>query len=173
MKVLYTSSPEDFIPIITIGSTIIDFPNSGTSPNWASAVDAFAVAVEGALSGLVGPFDVPPQVLVIDSYNPGTNINIPSLSFSTSVVRGAFIRYTVYRSTSLTNAYEIGELRIVYNPTGPTNNKWEVGRQFVGDGEITFTVTDVGQVQFTTTALSGINHTGQLTFTAQALLQTG
>ena len=159
------------MPIVTIGSTIINFPNSGTSPNWAPAVIDFAVAVENALAGVVGPFDVSPQTLIIDTYNPGTNINIPNLSFSTTVVRGAFIRYTVFRSTSMTSAYEIGELKIVYNPSGPVNNKWEVGRQYVGDGSITFNVTDTGQVQFTTTTLSGINHTGQLSYSAVALLQ--
>jgi hypothetical protein len=47
-----------------------------------------------------------------------------------------------------------------------------VGQQLVGDGYITFTVTDTGQVEFSTTAISGTGHTGTLTFVAQAILQS-
>ena len=37
---------------------------------------------------------------------------------------------------------------------------------------IEFNVTDNGQIQFTTTALSGASHAGRLTFEARALEQT-
>lgn len=159
------------MPIITIGSTIIDFPNSGSSPNWSSAVISFAEAVQNTLSGLAGPADVFPQIFVINAFNPGTNVPIPNLTFSTTIVRAAFIRYAVYRTTSATSAYESGELNIVYNPNGPVNNKWEYSRDYIGDGQISFTITDTGEVQLNTTALAGINHAGKLVYSAQALLQ--
>jgi hypothetical protein len=158
--------------IITIQGSPISFPVAGTSPQYAEAIDEFAVAVEGALNTVIGAFDVPPQSLVIDSYNPGTNIPIAALSFPTASVRAAFIRYAVFRSTNLTSVYESGELEIVYNPNGPVNNKWEVGQQLLGNGDITFSVTDSGQVQFSTTAIAGTSHTGLLTFVAQAVLQS-
>lgn len=159
------------MPSINIQGTIIDFPDSGSSPNWAQSVIEFAQAVESALSGLAGPFDVAPQSLNIDSYNPGTNINITNLSFPTSDVRSASIKYAVYRSTNSTNAYESGNIEVVYNPNGPINNKWEIARDYIGNGSITFSITDNGQVRFSTTTLAGLNHTGVITFTAQAILQ--
>lgn len=163
------------IPIVIQG-TPINFPESATSPQWAEAVDQFAKAVENALNSFVGPFDVAPQALIIDAYNPGTNINIAALSFPTSQVRSAFIRYSVFRTTSLEIAGETGELTIFYNPNGPTNNKWEVGQRVVsgiiGGGRISFNVTDTGQVQFSTTSMSGSNHVGKLTFVAQSILQS-
>ena len=157
---------------ITIQGTVISFPQSGTGPQWAEAVDQFASAVEGALNSVVGAFDVAPQALIIDAYNPGTNINIAALSFPTTSVRSAFIRYAVFRSTNSTSVYESGSLEIVYNPNGPVNNKWEVAQQIVGDGQILFNVTDTGQVQFSTLAIAGGSHTGKLTFVAQSILQS-
>lgn len=159
------------MPTIIIQGTPIDFPDSDQSPNWAPAVIQFAQAVEAALSIAIGTFDISPQVMNIDASNPGTNVNIHNLSFSTTQVRGAFIRYTVYRNTSTTTAVEGGTIEIVYNPAGPVNNKWEISRVRTGNAFIDFTVTDVGQVQFTTATLSGINHVGRLSYEANALEQ--
>lgn len=160
------------MPDINIQGTIISFPDSAASPNWAEAVDQFAKAVEGALGSVVGAFDVAPQALIIDPYNPGTNIDITPLSFPVSSVRSAFIRYAVFRSTTATSVYESGELLVVYNPNGPINNKWEIAQRLVGDAQITFSITDAGQVRFSTIALAGSNHTGKLTFVAQSILQS-
>lgn len=160
------------MPVIQIGTTVIQFPDSGTSPNWAQPIIDFATAVQNTLSGLAGPADVFPQIFTIDNFNPGTAVNIPNLTFSTTIVRAAFIRYTVYRTTSSTNANEAGVLIITYNPANPTGNKWEYDRNYVGNGQITFTVTDTGQVQLNTIALAGLNHTGVITYAAQALLQS-
>lgn len=154
--------------VITIQGTPITFPESGTSPNWAQAVDTFAVAVQDALAGLVGPADVTPQVFVIDNYNPGTNINVPNLSFSTTTVRAAFIKYALYRSTDATSAYEAGTLIAVYNTAGGV---WDVAQgPYAGNGQFSFNMTNVGQVQITTNTLAGINHTGHLSYSATALL---
>lgn len=83
------------MPQITIQNTVIDFPDSAQSPNWSEPVIAFAEAVELALASVVGPYDVPSQVLNIDAYNPGTDIEITALNFPSSEVRSAFIRYAL------------------------------------------------------------------------------
>lgn len=162
------------MPTITIQGTPIEFPNSSASPNWAEGVIAFAEAVESALTSAVGPYDVPPQVVTIDAYNPGTNVDIAALTFPTANVRAAFIRYSVFRTASspTTTAYEAGTLTLVYNPNGSTNSKWEVIRSYVGDGSITFSVSDTGQVSFSTTQIGTTSHTGKLSFVAQALQQS-
>lgn len=163
------------MPTITIQGTVIEIPDSAQSPNWAPPIIEAFQAIADALSSVVGEFDIPPKIMDIDAYNPGININITdgstSLAFPTSDVRGAFVRYSVFRTTSTDTAYETGELMVVYNPNGPNGNKWEVAREYVGDGLITFYMTDTGQIQFTTTAMGGINHEGRLTFLAQAVLQ--
>lgn len=157
---------------VVINGTPITLPSSGQSPNWSEGLIEFTQAVESALSGLVGGSDVAPQVMTIDSYNPGTNISITNLTFSTSAVRGVFIKYSVQRDTSSANAYESGTLTGIYNPNNSVGNKWEVARQYVGEGSIAFNITDTGSVQFTTSTLAGTSHVGKLSYSAAALLQS-
>ena len=151
---------------ITIGSTIIDFPSSADAPNWAPAIIEAFQAVEAALQGFVGPFDVAPQTFVIDAYNPGNNIDIPGLTFPPSDVRAAYIRYTVHRSTDSNEVNEQGELWAVYNDT---NGIWDFSEVKSDNASIEFNITNVGQVQFSTTTIAGLNHEGFITFTAQSL----
>lgn len=104
-----------------------------------------------------------------------SGVNLPNLSFPTSNVRGAFIRYSVYRNTTSTGATtvsESGNLIVTYNPSGPTGNKWEISRDHVGDAQVTFGITDVGQVIFASSTLSGSSHTGVISYAAQSLLQS-
>lgn len=157
-------------PIVIQGTTI-EFPSSAESPNWAPALIAFALAVQNALSSVAGPFDVPPQVYTMVA-NSNTDVSLPDLAFPTSQVRGAFIRYTVFRTTDSTTVYEIGELQIVYNPVGPVGNKWEISRSFTGNGNLTFSVLDTGQVTFTSSTIAGNGHQGFISFAASALLQS-
>jgi hypothetical protein len=166
------------MPDIVIQGTTINFPDSGESPNWADAVIAFAEAVEVALEGATGTYDVSPQSYTIDLFNNVSNQNIPGLTFPTSQVRAAnLIRYAVYRTSSLQVAYESGTMIAVYNSNG---GSWEMTRDYVGDGKIAFNITNTGQVQFSTATtsgttaapLTGTGHTGKIIFAAQALLQS-
>jgi hypothetical protein len=153
---------------ITISGNVISFPTSGEDPNWAPAITEFAQAVEDALSTVSGQFDVTPQVYTMVA-NVNTNVDLPNLSFSTTNVRGAFVQYSVYRTASSPSAtaYESGNLILIY-----TGSSWEVSRDFVGDGSITFNVTNGGQIQFSSTVIGGGTHTGKISYTARALLQS-
>lgn len=155
------------MPTITISGTVIDFPDSSESPNWAEAVILFAQTVADALQGVVGSFDVSPQSFVIDSYNPGTDITLPQLTFSTTDVRAAFISYAVHRTTDTpAELDETGMLWVVYNNQ---NGVWDISREKAGNASITFSITNAGQVQFSTTAMAGSDHTGFITYSAKAL----
>lgn len=161
------------MPTIIIQQTVIDFPDTAASPEWSEGIIAFAKAVEEALNTVIGKADISPQIMTIDAYNSASNINVVNLSFSPNTVRGAFIRYTVYRTTDSSTAYEAGSITAVYNTNGTTGSKWEmIQGPVAADGKITFNMLDSGQIQFSTTALSGINHAGKLSYSAQALLQS-
>lgn len=158
---------------IVIQGTTINFPEPGASPDWGQAIEDFAVATQSAIASAVGTYDVAPQVMNIDAYNPTSgNTNITNLSFSTTQVRGAIVDISVYRNTSSTTVSETTTLTLVYNASNTTGQKWEMARETVGDASITFNVTDVGQVQFTTTTLAGTGHTGILTYRARAVLNS-
>jgi hypothetical protein len=161
--------------ILTINNQVITFPTSGTNPDWSSAVDQFAVAVAEALGSVVNPGDVFPQAFSINSFNSASNIPIPALSFPTSTVLAVFIHYAVYRTTSSANASEAGDIILLYNPNNGTGLKWTLSQgNITGVGaQINFNVTDGGQVQFSTTALSGSGHQGVISFDARALPNGG
>src|SRR5271165_5168158 len=120
------------MPTINIQGTIINFPDSAQSPNWAEGLIQFAEAVELALSTVVGPYDIPPQIFVMTA-NTNTNVPLPGLSFPTSNVQGAQILYTVYEQTttvSPTTVSEFGTIELDYNPSGSTGNKWSIAREY-------------------------------------------
>ena len=155
---------------LIIGGQIINMPSTGQSPVWSDAIIQFAEAVEQVLSGVSGAFDISPQ-----NYNMvadiNTDVDIPGLQFPPANVRGANIRYSIYRTTdSGTDYTESGNILINYNSDATSTHKWEISREFIGDGRITFSITDTGQVQFSTTTISGSNHIGQIMFAAQSLL---
>lgn len=156
---------------IEIQGTLVQFPTSGEEPNWAPPITQFAQLVATALSGLIGPNDVSPQVYTMIA-DTNTNVDLTGLQFSTALVRSALITYSVYRQTSNANASEAGEIQMVYNPNNSIGEKWEFSQQKVDDGKITFNVLDTGQVQFSTTALGGTSHIGHISFYAKALSQT-
>ena len=161
------------MPILTINGTVIDFPDSSSSPNWANAIIQFARAVEGGLAIAIGTYDVAPQAFTIDAFNSATNVDITNLSFPTASVRAVFIRYSIYRTTDSETAYEAGDMIAMYNPGNPVTQKWalSLGNKTGGDGKITFNVTDNGQFRFSSDPLAGSNHAGKIIFEARSLEQ--
>jgi len=156
------------MPIITILGTPVEFPNTGSSPNWAPSVIQFAELVELALQSAVGDFDVPPQVLTLQN-NVNSNLDIPNLNFSTQEVRSANITYSVYRETDTSTSWSEGELNVMYNDD---LGDWAVQREEnVGNitTEVTFNITSTGQLQISTTVLSGTGYTGKIGYYAKAL----
>jgi hypothetical protein len=165
---------------ITIKGTVITLPNSAASPNWSPAIIEAFQALADAVNVFSGSFDVPPQTKNIDIYNSSSNIDIDNLVFPPTDVRAVQVFYTVYRKTQESSlgagdnieVTESGTLECNYNNARPSTQKWEVIRSGGGEAYIDFNVTDLGQVQFTTTALTGINHTGIIAYRALSILNT-
>lgn len=168
------------MPRIIIKGTPIELPNSGQSPQWSPAILEAFQALADAVNVFTGSFDVAPQTMNIDVYNSSSNIDITNLSFPPADVRAVMIFYTVYRKTDETTVAsgdnmevaETGTLSCVYNNSRPSNQKWEVGRVGPGNAYIDFNMNDIGQLQFTTTALSGVNHTGIVSYRALSILNS-
>tara|TARA_R110000868_G_scaffold66014_9_gene197039 strand:+ start:5300 stop:5791 length:492 start_codon:yes stop_codon:yes gene_type:complete len=159
---------------IQIQGTIVNFPSSGESPNWAPAVIEFAQLVEAALGVAVGPYDVTSQTFNIDGYNTG-GTTIPNLTFDNSVVRSAKITISTYRTNTSPSIIvsETRDINITYNPSEATNNKWQIQQERTGgDASISFSVTDAGVFSFVTTSIGSGTHTGILSYSARALTQS-
>ena len=166
------------MPKLVIKGTTINIPASGASPSWAQAIiDAFTVTAD-AVNVFAGTYDVAPQTKNIDIYNSSSNIDINNLVFPQPDVRAVTVFYSVYRKTNETTlgaldnkeVTEAGTLELAYNASRGVGLKWEVVRSGLGNASINFNVTDLGQVQFTTTALTGISHTGIISYRAISVL---
>lgn len=159
------------MPLVTIGSTVIDFPDSAQDPNWAPPVIEFAQATADALSSVVTPGDVVQDTFNIDSINPGT-LSVTGLSLNTAIVRGSLIKYAVIRTRDGVSQAEYGHIYAVYNATLSPGSLWTLSRDYTGEAGVSFTIADTGQVSITTTTIAGAGaHTGTLTYVAQSLLQ--
>jgi hypothetical protein len=164
------------MPRLIIKGTPVNIPDSAQSPNWSTGIiEAFEVLAD-AVNSVTGSFDVAPQTLNIDANNNSTNVDITNLNFPASEVRASTIYYSVFRKTEdsgppdAQELTEAGTLEISYNDSRPINEKWEIVRTFQGEGNISFSITDTGQIQFSTTPLTGINHTGIISFRAISIL---
>jgi len=163
------------MPIININGINVSVPDSGTSPNWSSSIIQAIELIAEALTISAGPFDIPPQNFVMTS-NVNTNVPIPNLEFPVSAVQGSIIFYGVQRSTNSTKVSQSGILILNYDPTQSPGNLWQITDEFASSSssgaDITFTVSDVGQLQFSTTSISGTGHQGTINFRALAVLNS-
>lgn len=166
------------MPKILIKGTEIDFPSSGASPNWAPAIVEVVEALADAVNSVTATYDVPPQIQNIDANNSSTNVNINNLNFPAIDVRAATVYYSVYRKTQNSGppdgkeVTEAGLLEINYNASRPVGQKWEIVRTGQSNALINFNITDLGQIQFSTQPLTGISHTGIISYRALAILNT-
>lgn len=113
---------------INIGSTVINFPTSGTDANWAEAVTEFALAVENQLLSVGLITDISPQVTDI----PETAIK-QLFEMDSAQVRAFTMQYGSYRvSTGVgaTSKTVAGVVNGVYNETTST---WTIDHEFYGD----------------------------------------
>ena len=154
------------MPSITIQGTVIDIPDSGESPNWAPAIIQFCEAVQDAIATFAAPYDVAQQIQNIGSSLLVSNVNIDGLTFPISEVVSSIIYYSVMRTTTTEALVETGELAVNYN-----GSTWELQRLSTssgpsGDAKITFNITSLGQVQFSTQTMTGSSHVGVISYRA-------
>lgn len=157
------------MPTLIIAGTVIDFPNTSASPQWAPGIVQFAEVVTEVLSSLVGSFDVVPQQFILDTVPNSVDTAITNLSFSTTEVRSALISYAIYRNTNTTTVTEAGQLNIVYNESESVGQKWQMLRESDSDALVVFSIDDGGQVFINTTALGGVSYNGFVSYSAKAL----
>ena len=166
------------MPRLIIKGTPVSIPDSAQSPNWAPGIIEAFEALTEAVNAVTGSFDVAPQALNIDANNSSNNVDVNNLNFPASEVRAATVYYSVFRKTEDSGPpdgqelTEAGTLEISYNDSRPIGEKWEIARVYQGEGNIAFNITDLGQIQFSTTPLTGINHVGILSYRAISILNT-
>jgi hypothetical protein len=88
--------------------------------------------------------------------------NITGLLFNPATFRGLILTYSLYRESSTTSAAQIGELKFVYNTA---DDAWFLSDTYAGQNAgVEFSITNAGQVQYTSSLYSGISYTGVLKY---------
>lgn len=140
---------------ITIGSTVINFPTSGTDANWAEAVTEFALAVENELLSVGLITDIAPIVQAIPSA-----ATTQLFTMDGSVVRAFTMQYGSYRVSTGVGATSKTVSGVVYGVYNETASTWTIQHEFFGDkqsnGEPYLTFDMNGNIlEVTTVAIGG------------------
>lgn len=158
---------------LTVNNTTHAFPEPGDSPGWGDAVTGWAEDVTVVLDTLLGSNDIALTSANLLN-NQASAINVAGLSFNTGAVRAATVVYSIYRisSTNPSGKAESGEIRLVYDNAASSGNKWSLTQgNIVGNAGVIFTITDAGQVQYTSTDIGSTSYSGAMKFRAATLPQ--
>lgn len=158
---------------LTVNNIPYEYPVAGDSPGWGQPATDWAAQVTTVLNDLLGPNDITQTTFTVGN-NIAVFTDIAGLSFNTGEVRGSTIEYTIYRysdSFPSGNA-ESGTLTIVYDNNAAPGSLWSMtGYGINGYAGVTFTITDLGQVQYKSTNITGTNYAGNMHFRAKSLNQ--
>lgn len=142
-----------------------NYPTAGESPGWGEAASDWAQAVTDSLNTLISVGDIFPTSASIAN-NQSSAVNVAGLAFNIANVKSAVIEYYIARSTSLSNLNEQGTISIIYRPS---STDWEMQRESLNDAGLLFSITSAGQLQYTSSNLSGTSYQGKIKFRARTL----
>lgn len=155
---------------LTINGTTYQFPEPGESPDWGEALAAWASAVTDSLNTLLGEGDILETPFVLAN-NISSDTEIVGLLFNPSTVRAANIDYSIYRvSASNPSGYaETGRIFIIYDDSAASNQKWKLTQEANGNSGVSFSISDLGQLYYTSNDIGSSGYNGMMHFRAKAL----
>lgn len=156
---------------LVVNNNTFAYPVPGDEPGWGEGATGWAEEVTTVLQGLDNGNDILQTSFNIAN-NTSSASDVVGLIFNSATVRSAVVSYSIYRKTDTNELAEVGELDLIYKNGGTIGSKWSIGREFSGnDAGLLFTMTDTGQVQYTSTNVTGTNYSGTMHFSAKVTLQ--
>ena len=104
--------------------------------------------------------------------NQSTAANIDQLQFNYTLVNAVIVEYVVQRCTTgagTTELIEAGAFYVIYKPISATWVLFQQGSTGPSAGGVTFTVTSKGQVQYTSTNITGTQVVSKVAFRTRIL----
>ena len=151
---------------LTIAGTTYEYPTTGQQPDWGKNAADWATAVTNTVNGVNSNGDI-----LTTSFNPVDNQIVPAnvfgFVFDSSVSQGFIVDYAIYRTNGSVGYSETGSLFGTYNTFDGIWTMAQVGVLVESTG-IKLTLTNSGQIQYTSTNLGG-THSCRLSFRARAL----
>lgn len=155
------------IPVV-INGTDYNLPTQGQSPPWGDDLTNIILALIDSAANVNGPGDILKTTFLLAN-NQSSAANVTGLAFDLSQIRAAIVQYSVYRSTDSNEESETGTMYVTYSSL---NSAWSL--VIAGDvlnSTMVFTITSLGQIQYTSGNLAGANYTGRIIFAASAFVQ--
>lgn len=159
---------------LTVNGTLYNFPTSGQDPNWGNELSGWATDVTFVLQNVLGTGDIVETSATIAN-NQSAAADVIGLKLVGPTVKHATIKYAIFRQVTSGTAAgysETGTITASFNEYGTAGNFWELAHEFVGDSQVSLSITDVGQLQYLSTNLAGTAYAGTIKFSAIILNRT-
>ena len=151
---------------LTISGTTFSYPENREDPGWGEEATAWAEAVTEVLSNTFGTGDILQTSATIGN-NQTSPTNVIGMVFDPTVVRGAVCEISVYRVTDEEEKAQTSTIYLTYLTEATT---WDIVVAGGSDAGITFSITSIGQVQYTTDEMAGNDYSGVIKFRARSLI---
>jgi hypothetical protein len=131
-----------------------------TDPSWWNSLQAAGARLEAFFGG--GAITDTPFTVANNQSSPA---NVTGFLVDPTLYRSFLAEYSIYRKTTGAGATELAEKGIIQAVFSTVAGTWEmtVGPA-VGSAGVTFTITNAGQVKYTSTNITGTPATSKLTF---------
>lgn len=153
---------------VIINGTSYQIPEQGADPPYGDDLTDYLVALGNVAQNITGTGDILTTTFNILN-NQSSAANVTGASFDTSTVRSAIMQYSLYRSTNSAELSEVGHIYLTYKSTAGT---WDIAQSYGGSSGVTFSITNGGQLQYTSTNMAGTGYTGKMKFKATAFTQS-
>lgn len=155
---------------LVVNNIPFEYPEQGEQQPWGESATNWASEVTKVLNSLKGGYDLLETSTVINN-NQSAAESVQGMFFSPSVVRSFYITGSIYRIIDSTEVSESFKLDGLYRGA---SQGWVLQQESLGNAGVTFSITPSGQIQYTSTSISGnqITYNGILKFRGIALSQT-
>jgi hypothetical protein len=159
---------------LIVNNTPFEYPEQGEPSPWGEPATGWASEVTKVLNSVNGPSDIIESAS--DIVNSATNAAIDALYFNPLTVRSFSVRGNISRyfvdgvGAINTAIYQEVILIGLYNTQTGT---WTLQEDGIGDAEISFDVTDSGQLVYSTSTMAGTGtYTAIMKFRGVGILTT-
>ena len=139
---------------ITLNGNTYNYPEPGESPDWSGDATALIVEMCNILNTIVAPGDILTTTANIND-NVATPTDVAGMNFDPTLVRATNITYSIYRiSTDQPSGNtEDGTIFLNYDNNAVSGSKWTLSQRTNGTAGVSFSITDLGQVQYISTQI--------------------
>lgn len=137
---------------------------------WFNDLRTAGLALETLVNSFLGAGNLGETSFTVAN-NQVAAANVTGLAFAGgATVRSFFVDYEIYRNTTSTGATELSESGLLIGTYKPVAGTWEmVQAPVAGDAGVTLSITSGGQIQYTSTSITGTPASSFMKFKARTM----